>query len=301
VTTVNDPTNDPTSDRDLRPRRSVLYMPAANERALEKAKSIPADALIFDLEDAVAPDAKTTARANAVAAAGSGEYGHREVTIRCNGLDTEWGADDLAAAATSGAAAVVIPKVGSASYVDEISAALDAAGAPAELRIWAMIETPTAIFDVRTIAAHPRVNVLVMGTNDLARELRAALVPGRHPLLPHLATALLAAREADVVILDGVYNDVKDLDGFRVECVQGAEMGFDGKTLVHPGQVDPCNEVWAPDADEIEHARRVIAAFDDAVADGRGVVTVDGRMIENLHVDNARRVLAVAESIAALG
>ena len=199
----------------LRPRRSVLYMPAANERALEKAKTIAADAIIFDLEDAVAPDAKDAARPNACAAASSGEYGTRELTIRCNGLDTPWGAADLAAAAMSGAAAVVIPKVASVAYVDEISAHLDAAGAPASMGIWAMIETPTAIFDVRTIAAHPRVSVLVMGTNDLARELRAALVPGRQPLLPHLATALAAAREAGKVILDGVYNDVKDLDGFR--------------------------------------------------------------------------------------
>lgn len=294
-------TTTPDTAPDLRPRRSVLYMPAANERALEKAKTIPCDAIIFDLEDAVAPDAKDAARANAVAAAGSGEYGHRELTIRCNGLDTPWGADDLAAAATSGAAAVVIPKVGSVAYLDEVSAALHAAGAPADMRIWAMVETPTAILDVRAIAAHPRVAVLVMGTNDLARELRAALLPGRHPLVPHLATALLAAREADRVILDGVYNDVRDPEGFRAECVQGAEMGFDGKTLVHPGQVEPCNEVWSPSADEVEHARRVIDAFDEAVAEGRGVITVDGRMIENLHVDNARRVLAVADAIAALG
>lgn len=289
-----------TAPADLRPRRSVLYMPAANERALEKAKTIPADALIFDLEDAVAPDAKEQARANAVAAASSGEYGRREVTIRCNGLDTPWGADDLAAAAGSGAAAVVIPKVGSVAQLDEVSARLDAAGAPAEMRVWAMVETPTAIFDVRAIAAHPRVAVLVMGTNDLAKELRAGLVPGRHPLVPHLATALLAAREAGVAILDGVYNDVKDAEGFRAEAVQGAEMGFDGKTLIHPGQVDIANEVWAPSEDEVDYARRVIEAFDAAVAEGRGVVTVDGRMIENLHVDNARRTLAVAAAIAAL-
>jgi citrate lyase subunit beta/citryl-CoA lyase len=288
-------------DDALRPRRSVLYMPAANERALEKAKSIPCDALIFDLEDAVAPDAKDAARRNACAAAASGEYGHREVTIRCNGLDTGWGSDDIAAAATSGADAVVIPKVGSVAYLDEVSAALDAAGAPAAMRIWAMVETPTAIFDVRAIAAHPRVAVLVMGTNDLARELRAGLVPGRQPLVPHLATALLAAREAGKVILDGVYNDVQDANGFAAECAQGAEMGFDGKTLVHPSQVEPANEAWSPSADDVEHARRVIAAFDEAVADGRGVVTVDGRMIENLHVDNARRTLAVADAIDAIG
>jgi citrate lyase subunit beta / citryl-CoA lyase len=284
----------------LRPRRSVLYMPAANERALEKAKTIPADALIFDLEDAVAPDAKEAARANACAAAGSGEYGRREVTIRGNGLDTPWGAADLAAVATSGAAAVVIPKVSSVAQLDEVSAALDAAGAPAGMGIWAMVETPTAILDVRAIAAHPRVPVLVMGTNDLAKELRAAQVPGRAPLLPHLAAALLAAREAGKVILDGVFNDVKDLDAFRAECVQGAQLGFDGKTLIHPGQVEPCNEVWAPTAAEVEYAQRVIAAFDEAVADGRGVVTVDGRMIENLHVANAQRTLAVAAAIADL-
>ncbi|MFP5489119.1 MAG: HpcH/HpaI aldolase/citrate lyase family protein, partial [Acidimicrobiia bacterium] len=174
---------------EIRPRRSVLYMPSSNERALEKAKTIACDALILDLEDAVAPDAKATARTNAVAAARSGEYGHREITIRCNGLDTPWGADDLTAAATSGAAAVVIPKVGSVAYLDEISRRLDDAGAPAELTIWAMVETPTAILDVRQIAAHPRVNVLVMGNNDLAKELRTGVLPERTPLLPALAMA----------------------------------------------------------------------------------------------------------------
>ncbi|MEY4339831.1 MAG: hypothetical protein RLZ14_1681 [Actinomycetota bacterium] len=287
---------------DLRPRRSVLYMPAANERALEKAKAIPADAIIFDLEDAVAPDAKDAARVNAVAAASSAEYGNRELTIRCNGLDTPWGRADLTAAAQSGAAAVVIPKVGSVAYLDEVSAILDAAGAPAAMRIWAMVETPTAIFDVRAIAAHHRVNVLVMGTNDLARELRAALgTDGRHPLVPHLATALAGAREADKVILDGVYNDVKNLDGFRTECVQGFEMGFDGKTLIHPDQVPVCNEVWAPSEADIDNARALIAAFDEGIAQGKGVVTHNGRMIENLHVANAQRLLAVADAIAALG
>jgi citrate lyase subunit beta/citryl-CoA lyase len=291
---------EPTMPDSLRPRRSVLYMPAANERALEKAKTLPADAIIFDLEDAVAPDAKPAARVNAVAAASSGEYGNRELTIRCNGLDTEWGEADLTAAARSGAAAVVMPKVSSVATVDKVSTILDAAGAPATMTVWAMIETPTAIFDVRSIAAHPRVSVLVMGTNDLARELRAALLPGRHPLLPHLATALAAAREADKVILDGVYNDVKNLEGFRDECVQGAQMGFDGKTLIHPGQVEITNEVWAPTDDEVAYARRVIDAFEEGLRDGRGVVTVDGRMIENLHVANARRTIATADAIAAL-
>lgn len=285
---------------DLRPRRSVLYMPSSNERALEKAKSIPCDALILDLEDAVAPDTKETARANAVAAAGSGEYGHREITIRCNGLDTPWGADDLEAAARSGAAAVVIPKIDSVDELDEITRRLHLAGAAPDMTIWAMIETPTAILDIRALAHHPRVNVLVMGNNDLAKELRTGVLPERTPLVPHLATALLGAREAGKVILDGVYNDVRDEAGFLAEAEQGKAMGFDGKTLVHPSQVAPANEVWAPSTDEIEFSRRVIEAFDAAKADGRGVVTVDGRMIEHLHVQNAERILAVADAIAAL-
>ncbi len=283
---------------ELRPRRSVLYMPAANERALEKAKTIPADAIIFDLEDAVAPDAKPDARVKAAAAVLSGEYGRRELTIRCNGLDTEWGEDDLAAAAGALPAAVVIPKIDTVDQVAAVVERLDAADA-AGVAVWPMIETPTAIFNVREIAAHPRVAVLVMGTNDLAKELRSPIVPGRHPLVPHLATALLAARESGVGILDGVYNDVKNADGFAAECRQGMEMGFDGKTLIHPSQVEPANDTWAPSADEVEYSQRVIAAFDEALAEGRGVVTVDGRMIENLHVDNARRVLAVAAAIDA--
>jgi citrate lyase subunit beta/citryl-CoA lyase len=285
---------------ELRPRRSVLYMPSSNQRALDKAKDIAADALIFDLEDAVAPDAKADARANAVAAAQSGAYGRREITIRANGLDTPWGADDLAAIATSGAAAVVIPKVGSAAHLDEVSDRLAAAGAPDGLAIWAMVETPTAILDIRQIAGHPRVDVLVMGTNDLAKELRTGRAPDRAPLLPHLATALLGAREAGRTIIDGVYNDVRDPEGFLAEARQGKLLGFDGKTLVHPSQVDPANEVWAPSAEEIDDATRVIEAFAAATAEGRGVVTVDGRMIENLHVDNARRVLAVAAAISSL-
>jgi len=195
---------------------------------------------------------------------------------------------------------VVIPKVDSVDDVDQVSAQLEAAGAPASVRIWPMIETPTAMFNVRGIAAHPRVAVLVMGTNDLAKELRSPIIPGRHPLVPHLAMALLAAREAGKVILDGVYNDVKNPEGFEAECRQGMEMGFDGKTLIHPSQVGPANEMWAPSAAEVEYAERVITAFDEAITDGRGVVTVDGRMIENLHVANARRVLAVAAAIAAL-
>ena len=285
---------------DLRPRRSVLYMPAANERALDKARSIAADALILDLEDAVAPDAKEAARANACAAAASGAYGRREITIRCNGLDTPWGADDLAAAATSGADAVVIPKIASVTEIDAVVQHLDVAGAPSTMGVWAMVETPTVIFDIRSIAGHSRVPVLVMGTNDLLKELRAEATADRAALTPHLATALLGAREAGKVILDGVYNDVRNPDGFLAEATAGRQMGFDGKTLIHPSQVDPTNDVWAPDDDAVDYARRVIAAFDEATAEGRGVITVDGRMIENLHVDNARRVLAVADAIAAM-
>jgi citrate lyase subunit beta/citryl-CoA lyase len=285
----------------LRPRRSALYMPAANERALEKAKGISTDAIIFDLEDAVSPDSKDVARAQAVAAVNSGEYGKRELTIRCNALATPWGHADVAAAAKACVAAVVIPKINSVEEVNEVSAALDAAGAPKEMMIWAMIETPTAIFDCRAIAAHPRVAVLVMGTNDLAKELRAMQVPGRAPLYPSLHMALLAAREAGKTILDGVYNDIKNSDGFRAECMQGAEMGFDGKTLIHPDQVSVANDVWSPTEAEVEHARKVIAAFDEALAAGKGVVQLDGRMIENLHVANAQRAIAIADAIAELG
>jgi citrate lyase subunit beta/citryl-CoA lyase len=248
----------------------------------------------------VSPDSKDIARAQAIAAVNSGEYGKRELTIRCNALATPWGHADVAAAAKACVSAVVIPKINSVAEVNEVSAALDAAGAPKEMMIWAMIETPTAIFDCREIAAHPRVPVLIMGTNDLAKELRAAQVPGRAPLYPSLHTALLAAREAGKTILDGVFNDIKNADGFRAECVQGAEMGFDGKTLIHPDQVGDANDVWSPSEAEVEHARKVIAAFDEALAAGKGVVQLDGRMIENLHVANAQRAIAIADAIAEL-
>ncbi|MFE1174064.1 HpcH/HpaI aldolase/citrate lyase family protein [Streptomyces sp. NPDC058773] len=287
------------SDAILRPRRSVLYMPGANERALEKAKSLPADALILDLEDAVAPDAKADARKRVAAAAGSGEYGYREVTIRVNGPGTAWHADDLRAAAEAGPDAVVVPKVESADTVREVERALEAAGAPDRTAIWAMVETPRAMLDARAVAAaSERLTVLVMGTNDLAKELHAEHVPGRAPLLTGLSLALLAARDTGKVILDGVYNDVKNAEGFEAECVQGRQFGFDGKTLIHPSQVEPCNRAFAPSADQIAHARKIIDAFDEATREGRGVVTVDGRMIENLHVEDARRVLALAEAIA---
>lgn len=283
-----------------RPRRSVLYMPAANERALEKAKDIQADALIFDLEDAVAPDSKEIAREQACAAASSSEYGNRELTIRCNGLDTPWGKDDLLAAAAAGPAAVVIPKVDGSSYLDEISELLDQGGAPSSTQIWAMVETPIGILNVEEIARHERMSVMVMGTNDMAKELRASITADRQALLPYLAMCLLSARAAGIGILDGVYNDIKDESGFEDVCVQGAEMGFDGKTLIHPNQVAPTNEIFSPSLDELDFHQRVIEEFEAAEKDGRGVLTVDGKMIENLHVDEARRALAVAEAIAAL-
>lgn len=288
------------SDATLRPRRSVLYMPGANERALEKAKTLPADALILDLEDAVAPDAKVEARQRVCAAAASGEYGSREVTIRVNGLDTEWHADDIKAAAKAGPAAIVVPKVNSADEVRQLEAALADAGAPEHTKIWAMVETPVAMLHAEEIAAaSDRLTTLVMGTNDLAKELHAEFIPGRAPLLTGLSLCLLAARATGKVILDGVFNDVKDADGFEAECVQGRQLGFDGKTLIHPSQLEPCNRVFAPAAEEVERSERIIAAFEQAQREGLGVATVDGRMIENLHVDNARRILAVHAAITA--
>lgn len=279
------------------PRRSVLYMPSSNERALEKAKTLPVDALILDLEDAVAPGAKEQARENACAAAASGEYGDREVTIRINGSGTQWHDADLAAAAAAGPAGVVVPKVGSADEVRSLVAAIEAAGAPEHTRLWAMVETPEAIFNVREIAsASPRLAVLVMGTNDLVKELRADHVPGRGPLLTALQLSLLAAREAGIAILDGVYNDVKDAEGFEAECVQGRDFGFDGKTLIHPGQVEVCNSTFAPSEEAAAEARGILEAWEAGA--GSGVVTHNGRMVESLHVDVARRVLATHDTIA---
>ena len=288
------------TDETIVPRRSVLYMPGANERALEKAKGLDADALILDLEDAVAPDAKAEARDRVCAAVTSGQYGSKEVTIRVNGLDTQWYVEDIAAAAEAGPAAVVVPKVNSVDDVRAIEASLSSAGAPDHTKIWAMVETPQAMLHAEAIAgASERLTVLVMGTNDLAKELHAEHVAGRQPLLTGLGLCLLAARATGKVILDGVYNDVKDPEGFEAECIQGRQLGFDGKTLIHPGQLEPANRVWAPSEEAVEDARALIATFEEAVAAGKGVVTHNGRMIENLHVDNARRILAVAGAIAA--
>jgi citrate lyase subunit beta / citryl-CoA lyase len=281
------------------PLRSVLYMPSSNERALEKAKSIPCDALILDLEDAVAPDAKPAAREAACAAAASGEYGRRTVTIRVNGIGTEWHDADLEAAAQAGPAAVVVPKVGSPDEVRTLVAKLESAGAPDHTVLWAMVETPRAILDALAIAtASERLGAFVLGTNDLVKELYAEHVPGRAPILPSLHTALLAGRAAGIAVLDGVYNDVKDTDGFLAECRQGRQMGFDGKTLIHPGQVEGANAAFAPDEQAVEDARGLIEAFE--AGQGSGVVTFNGRMVEQLHVDSARRTLAIHEAVRAL-
>jgi citrate lyase subunit beta / citryl-CoA lyase len=283
----------------FRPRRSVLYMPSSNERALEKAKTIPCDGLILDLEDAVAPDAKEAARGNACTAARSGEYGRREIAIRVNGMDTAWHADDLAAACAAGPDAILVPKVDSADAVRELVSRMEAAGAPERTRLWAMVETPVAMLHAEEIAAaSDRLAVLVMGTNDLAKELFAEHVPGRHPLLTGLGLALLAARATGKAIIDGVYNNVKDADGFLAECRQGREMGFDGKTLIHPGQVAGANEAFAPSEQAVEDARGILQAWEEGK--GSGVVTYHVRMVENLHVESAQRVLSIHEAIRSL-
>lgn len=275
--------------------RSALYMPGANARALAKARELPADALILDLEDAVSPAAKADARERVCAAAASGEYGTRTVTIRVNAIGTEWHDEDVRAAAKAGPDAIVVPKVQSDGDVLAVERALEAAGAGDETAIWAMLETPRAVLAAERIAASsPRLTVLVMGTNDLAAELYAEPGPDRAPLRAALSHCVLAARAAGRSILDGVYNDVRDAEGFAAECRQGRAWGFDGKTLIHPGQVQPCNEAFSPSQDEVEHARRVIAAFEEAQRAGAGVATVEGRLIENLHVATARRVLALA-------
>jgi citrate lyase subunit beta / citryl-CoA lyase len=283
---------------DFRPRRSVLYMPGSNARALDKAKSLPCDGLILDLEDAVAPDDKPAAREAACAAAASGEYGAREVTIRVNGADTDWHSDDLAAACAAGPDAIVVPKVNSADAVLHLVDAMAGHGAPDRTSLWAMIETPYAMLHAEEIAsASERLTVLVMGTNDLVKELYAEHVPGRQPVLAGLGLALLAARATGKVILDGVYNDVKNEDGFLAECRQGREMGFDGKTLIHPGQVAGANEAFAPSEEAVEDARGILDAWENRTS---GVVTFNGRMIESLHVESAERTLRIHEAIRTL-
>ena len=285
-----------------RPLRSVLYVPASNARALEKARTLPCDAVIVDLEDAVAPVAKPAARSAAVAAIRGGGWGHRLVALRVNGLETPWGLADVAVAAASGAHAVVLPKVEDAAAVGTADRALGMHGAPAELELWAMIETPRGVLAAAEIAAaSPRLSCLVAGTSDLVKDLRARHTPSRLEVLPALGLTLLAARAAGLSALDGVHLDLQDDAGFEAACRQGRDLGFDGKTLIHPRTIDAANRLFAPDAAEVAAARAVIDAHAAAQARGEGVTVVDGRLVEALHVEMARRTVALAEAIAARG
>jgi citrate lyase subunit beta / citryl-CoA lyase len=282
----------------FRPRRSLLYMPGSNPRALEKARGLPADGLIIDLEDAVAADAKEAARAIVAVALAAGGYGKRELVLRLNPLDTPWGHADLAAAATMPIDAVLLPKVENPDRVRLTLSLLDAMGAPERLAVWCMIETPLGVLAAREIAAgSPRLAALVLGTSDLTKELHAVATRDRLPLMTSLGLAMLAARAYRLAILDGVHLDLSDEEGFALACRQGCELGFDSKTLIHPKQIAPANAAYAPSPEEIEYSRRVIAAHAEGAAAGKGVVLVDGKLVEDLHVENARRLLAVAGEI----
>tara|TARA_Y100000052_G_scaffold27579_1_gene36648 strand:+ start:3833 stop:4678 length:846 start_codon:yes stop_codon:yes gene_type:complete len=279
-------------------------MPGANTRALEKAKTLAADALIFDLEDAVAPEAKAEARENVCNAVKAGGYGQREVCVRINGLDTEWGLDDLNAAVAAGPDAILAPKVIDGSDIDRLNDAMSRAGAPAEMQLWVMIEMPKAILNIQDIAeavGRTRMTTFVMGTNDLVKELRANAKPDRMISMgTALSMTMLAARAYDIVAIDGVWNDISDADGLRSECEQGAAMGFDGKTLIHPSQLEICNQVFAPTPAEVEHSIDIIKAFADPENSGKGVLKVNGKMTELLHLVEAKRIVAVAEAIQAM-
>ncbi|MDB5429741.1 MAG: malyl-CoA thiolesterase [Caulobacter sp.] len=284
----------------IRPRRSALYMPASNAKAIEKARSLNCDTVILDLEDAVAPDAKDMARTQAVEALRAGGFGRREMVIRCNGLDTPWGADDLAAAAQAGPDAILVPKVNSADDVAAYDRAIQAA--PAHTRLWAMIETSHALFalkDIAEAASTSRMTAWVMGTNDLAKEMRFRQTPGREPFHAALSMSVAAARMAGLVILDGVYNGIDDEPGFEAICEQGVDFGFDGKTLIHPKQVDICNRVFSPSAGEVAWSKAVMAAFNLPENAGKGAIRVEGRMAELLHLTQARQLVALADAIAA--
>lgn len=290
----------------IRPRRSALYMPGSNARALEKARSLPADAILLDLEDSVAPEQKALARTQVCDAVKAGGFGTREVVIRSNGLDTEWGRADLAAAAAVGPDAVLLPKVSTPGDITRAAHALNEAGAPAHTRIWAMIETPAGILNVDAIArtaADPasRLAVFVMGTNDIAKETRARMVPGRAPMLAWLSQCVLAARAYGIDVLDGVYNQLADMDGLRAECEQGRDLGMDGKTVIHPNQIPVANEIFAPPPAEVDWAQKIIAAFEQAENKGKGAISLDGKMVELLHADMAKRTLALAQAIKARG
>ncbi|PRY21806.1 (3S)-malyl-CoA thioesterase [Aliiruegeria haliotis] len=287
-------------DLAARPYRSVLYIPGSKDRALVKAKSLPVDAIIFDLEDAVAIDEKANARRLLVETLKSGGYGARAQIVRLNGMDTEWGPDDLEAVVEIGPQAVLLPKVETVAQIEAITARLDADPACVDTQIWAMMETPRGILNAGAIAAAPRMGGFIMGTNDLAKELNCRFRPDRLPMQTALQTCLLAARAAGIICVDGVYNAFKDDDGLKVECEQGRDLGMDGKTLIHPAQIATANAAFAPTDSEIDLARRQIAAFEAAEAEGLGVAVVDGKIVENLHIVTAKATLAKAEAISAL-
>jgi citrate lyase subunit beta/citryl-CoA lyase len=290
----------------VRPRRSVLYMPGSNARAIEKARTLPADGVILDLEDAVAPHAKKAAREQVCQAVKAGGFGAREVFIRVNAIDTPWHAEDLNAAAHAAPDGILVPKISGPGQLELLGQRLLDMGTDHRTRIWAMIETPIAIFNIQAIAAcakdsETRLSGFVLGTNDLAKETGARLVPGRWNMLPWLSVCVLAARAYGLFILDGVYNDLSDPNGFARECAQARDMGMDGKTLIHPNQIAPCNEVFSPGIEEVAQAKKIIAAFDLPENKDRGVVQLDGRMVERMHADIARRTVTIAEAIAAKG
>jgi citrate lyase subunit beta/citryl-CoA lyase len=279
----------------FRPRRSVLYMPGSNERALEKAKGLPADALILDLEDSVSPDQKEAARTTLAGAIKAGGYGRREIAIRVNGLDTPWGIDDMAMAVSAGPDAILVPKVSTAE--DVARAASLAKGIP----LWVMIETPLAILNIGAIggaAAAARLSCFILGTNDLIKESRMSAAHGRMALIPALSQTVLAARAFGLDAIDGVFNDFRDEDGFARECSQGADLGMDGKTLIHPSQIDTCNRIFSPQDAEVAKAKAIIAAFNLPENATRGVITVEGKMVERLHLAMAQRLVALAEAMA---
>jgi citrate lyase subunit beta / citryl-CoA lyase len=287
----------------VRPRRSVLYMPASNARALEKARDLPADSLILDLEDAVAPEAKAPAREAIVKSLQNGGFGDREVMVRINGLDTRWWVEDLNAVAEAKPDAVLVPKISDPGQLQDLAARIVDIGTAPHIRVWAMMETPLAMLNVGQIAAaaldsETRLAGFVMGTNDLAKDTRARLVPGRAPMLPWLMSCVAAARAYGLDILDGVYNELGNTEGFVAECRQARDLGFDGKTLIHPKQIGPCNEAFSPTPQEVEAARKIIAVFDQPENENKGVIQIDGRMVERLHAEMARRTVAIADAIA---
>jgi citrate lyase subunit beta / citryl-CoA lyase len=288
----------------IRPRRSVLYMPGSNARAIEKARTLPADAVILDLEDSVAPEAKAAARQQVMDAVIAGSFGAREVIVRINGLDTQWWLDDLNAVAKARPDAVLVPKVSSPNHLEDVAERLVDISADQKIRVWAMMETPLAMLSARDIAAaasdvETRLAAFVMGTNDLAKETRAKITPGRAAMLPWLMNCVAAARAFDLDIIDGVYNDLADADGFARECSEARDMGFDGKTLIHPNQIAACNAAFSPSAEEVAQAQKIIAAFDLPENRDKGVVQLEGRMVERLHADMARRTAAIAQAIEA--